>query len=210
MIDDGTVSLVKAAVAIARGDTARLRTYLGAARVFAVPPAWIEELLLQSFLNVGYPLTLVAWQVWREMAGPYQPAGEPLDYEQWRQWQSRGARTCATVYGESYPRLLLNLRALHPAVEALVVVDAYGKIIGRGGLDLKVRELCTLAAVATLEAPRQLRAHLQGALNVGWTREQVDLALTLVEEQVGAERALKIWEGWAEIRSAERGVRSAE
>jgi len=200
MISDATVSLVKAAVAIARGDTGRLRTYLGAARVFAVPKEWIEELLLQSFLNVGYPLTLVAWQVWRDMAGPYEPGGEPLDHEHWRDWQSRGARTCAKVYGDSYPRLLLNLRALNPVIEAMVVVDAYGRIIGRGGLDLKVRELCTLAAVATLEAPRQLRAHLQGALNVGWTKEQVDLALTLVEEQVGAERALKIWEVWAEVR----------
>ena len=206
MIDDGTVSLLKAAVAIARGDAARLRTYLGAARVFAVPKSWIEELLLQSFLNVGYPLTLVAWQVWREMSGPYEPAGEPLDHEQWRDWHSRGARTCAKVYGDSYPRLLQNLRALHPAIEALVVTDAYGRIIGRGGLDLKVRELCTLGAVATLDAPRQLRAHLQGALNVGWTKEQVDLALTLVEEQVGAERALRIWETWADVRSAERGV----
>jgi 4-carboxymuconolactone decarboxylase len=206
MIDDQTVCLVKASVAIARGDPERVRTYLGAARAFAVPKGWIEELLLQSFLNVGYPLTLAAWQVWREMSGPYEPAGEPLDHEEWRQWQSRGGRTCARVYGDSTPRLLLNLRALHPAVEAMVIVDAYGKIIGRGGLDLKVRELCTLAAVATLSAPRQLRAHLQGALNVGWTKEQVDLALTLVEEQVGAERALKIWEEWAGVRGAERGA----
>lgn len=200
MIDDQTVSLVKAAAAIARGDTERLRTYLRAARVFAVPAAWIEELLLQSFLNVGYPLTLVAWQTWREVAGPYEPAGEPLDHGDWKDWERRGAATCAKIYGDSYARLLVNLRTLHPAVETLVVVDAYGKILGRGGLDLKVRELCTLAAIATLDAPRQLRAHLQGARNVGWTNEQIDLVLTLVEEQVGAERALKVWEVWAEVR----------
>ena len=205
MIDDQSASLLRAAVAIARGDQDRLYTYLRAARVFAVPPGWIEELLLQSFLNVGYPLTLAAWQTWREVAGAYQPAGEPLDHAEWRQWESRGERTCARVYGDSYQRLLLNLRALNPAVERLVVVDAYGKIIGRGGLDLKVRELCTLGAVATVTAPRQLRAHLQGALNVGWTKEQIDLALTLVEEQIGAERALKVWETWAEVRGAEGG-----
>ena len=77
MIDDQTTCLVKSALAIARGDAELLRTWLGAARAFAVPKGWIEELLLQSFLNVGYPLTLAAWEVWRGMAGPYEPAGLP-------------------------------------------------------------------------------------------------------------------------------------
>ena len=204
MIDDAAVSLAKAAAAIARGDTERQRTYFRAARVFGVPPEWIEELLLQSVLNVGYPLTLVAWQVWREVAGPCQAAGEPLEHARWGEWERRGERTCAAVYGGSYERLRANLRALHPAVEPLVVIDAYGKILGRSGPDLKVRELCTLAAVVTLDAPRQLRAHLQGALNVGWTREDVDAVLAALEEQIDGDRAVRVWEVWAEIRSAER------
>lgn len=195
-----TAALVRVAVAIARGDADRLREQLRAALHVGVPAVWIEELLLQSFLNVGYPLTLVAWAAWREVAGPYQETGEPLAHEDWERWARRGAETCSRVYGDSYPKLLLNLRALHPAVEPLVLVDAYGKILARPGLDLQRRELCTLAAIATLEAPRQLRAHLYGARNVGWTNEQIDLVLTLVEEQVDASRALRAWEVWAEVR----------
>jgi 4-carboxymuconolactone decarboxylase len=202
MIDDQTLILAKAAAAIARGDAERQRTCFRAARVFAVPAAWVEELLLQSVLNVGYPLTLAAWQVWREVAGPYVPAGEVLDHARWAEWGSRGARTCAAVYGPSYERLRANLRDLNPAIEPLVVIDAYGKILGRGGLDLKVRELCTLAAVATVDAPRQLRAHLQGALNVGWTREEIDAVLAALEEQLGPDRALPVWETWGEVRGA--------
>jgi len=34
------------------------------------------------------------------------------------------------VYGRAYHKLLVNLRALHPALEDLVLVDAYGKVIG--------------------------------------------------------------------------------
>ena len=85
------------------------------------------------------------------------------------------------MYGRTYHKLLLNLRALHPAVESLVIVDAYGKILGRPGLDSARRELCTLAAIAMLQAPRQLHAHLRGALNLGWAREDVDAVLVLVE-----------------------------
>src|SRR5205809_5865211 len=34
------------------------------------------------------------------------------------------------------------------------------------------RSLCTLAAIAMLNAPNQLHAHLRGALNTGWTRSE--------------------------------------
>jgi len=200
MIDDATVSLVKAAVAIARGDTGRLRTYLGAARVFAVPKAWIEELLLQSFLNVGYPLALVAFGVWREVAGPPEETGESIAHPEWERWTERGVEACAAVYGRTYHKLLVNLRALHPAIESLVVVDAYGKILGRPGLDPKRRELCTLAAIAMLRADRQLHAHMRGALNTGSTREEVDAVLALVEPDLDPARALRVWELWADVR----------
>jgi 4-carboxymuconolactone decarboxylase len=81
-----------------------------------------------------------------------------------------------------------------------VVVDAYGKILSRPGLDTKRRELCTLAAIAMLDAPRQLHAHLRGALNTGSTREEVDAVLAIVEADLTKERALKLWEMWADVR----------
>jgi 4-carboxymuconolactone decarboxylase len=156
--------------------------------------------LLQSFLNVGYPLSLAAFGVWREVAGPTADTGEPLEHSGWERWAARGAETCAQVYGRTYHKLLLNLRALHPAIESLVVIDAYGKILGRAGFDAKRREICTLAAIAMLNAPRQLHAHLRGALNLGWSREEVDAVLALVEADITTERALKIWELWADVR----------
>ena len=199
-LDTKTIALVRVAAAIAKGEDAALRNRMIAARGAAVPALWIEELLLQSLLNVGYPLTLVAFAVWREVAGPVQDAGEPIAHAVWPQWVERGAKACTEVYGRTYHKLLLNLRGLHPALEPLVVVDAYGKVLGRPGLDSKRRELCTLAAIAMLNAPRQLHAHLRGALNTGSTREEVDTVLAVVEGDLTAERALKVWETWADVR----------
>ena len=116
-------------------------------------------------------------------------------------WARRGEQLCAQVYGRTYHKLLVNLRTLHPALEALVVVDAYGKILSRPGLDDARRELCTLAAITMLQTPRQLHAHLRGALNTGSAPEEVDEALALVEQDVGAERALRVWELWADVRA---------
>jgi 4-carboxymuconolactone decarboxylase len=199
-LDAQTAALVRVAAAIAQGDDALVRKRMIAARAASVPAAWMEELLLQSLLNVGYPLTLVGFAVWREVAGAPSDVGEPIAHARWEDWARRGVEACGQVYGRTYHKLLVNLRSLHPALESLVVIDAYGKILGRAGLDPKRRELCTLAAIAMLNAPRQLHAHLRGALNTGATPEEVDTVLALVEADLGAARALKVWELWADVR----------
>ena len=201
-LDPQTLALIRIAAATATGDEARLRERMVAARAVHVPPQWVDELLLQSFLNVGYPLALVAFGVWRSVAGPVLESeqGESIAHPEWERWTTRGVEACAEVYGRTFHKLMLNLRALHPAVEALVVVDAYGKILGRPGLDSKRRELCTLAAIAMQNAPRQLHAHLRGALNTGSSREDVDAVLAVVEMDLTKERALTLWEMWADVR----------
>ena len=198
--DPKTLALVRIAAATATGDEAKLRDRMIAARAAEVPPLWVEELLLQSFLNVGYPLALVAFGVWRSVAGPPKETGESIAHPDWERWTTRGVAACGEVYGRTFHKLMLNLRALHPAIEPLVVVDAYGKILGRLGLDSKRRELCTLAAIAMLRAERQLHAHLRGALNTGSTREEVDAVLAVIEADLPTDRALRLWELWADVR----------
>src|SRR5436853_1890605 len=72
-LDPATTALVRVASALAEGKTNVLRDRFVAARAAPVPDRWIEELLLQGLLVVGYPLALVAFGVWREVQGP--PAG---------------------------------------------------------------------------------------------------------------------------------------
>ena len=203
-LDAPTVALVRVAAAVAAGKIAVLRERLVAARGAGVSDLWIEELLLQSMLIVGYPLALVAFGVWRDVAGPQPERGngatEELAHEDWESWAARGAAVCAEVYGRAYHKLLLSLRALHPALEDLVLVDAYGKVIGRPGLDLKRRELCTVAAVAVLGTTRQLHSHLRGALNTGATHAEIEAVLGVVEPDLDAEHRSQAHEQWADVR----------
>src|SRR5256886_123044 len=173
-LDPATTALVRVAAALAAGKVEVLRDRFVAARAATVPDRWVEELLLQSLLVVGYPLALVAFGVWREVQGPRSGAGEgggeELAHEDWEAWATRGGAVCAAVYGRAYHKLLLNLRALHPALEDLVLVDAYGKVIGRPGLDLKRRELCTVAAGAGLGTGQELHSPPRGARDNGGAR----------------------------------------
>lgn len=207
VLDPQTAALARVAAAIAAGTIPELKTRLGAAQAVGVPDASIEELLLQSMLVVGYPLTLVAFGVWRELTGPLALARgtdgqetEVLAHADWQSWAARGARVCRAVYGRAYHKLLVSLRQLHPALEDLVLVDAYGKVIGRPGLDLKRRELATVAAIAVLGTWRQLHSHLRGALNTGATPEEVEAVLALVECDLDPDDRRLAHEQWQDVK----------
>src|SRR5213596_1118397 len=90
-LDQQTLALVRIAAATATGDEARLRDRMIAARAVHVPPQRVDELLLQSFLNVGYPLALVAFGVWRSVAGPVLESekGESIAHPEWRSEERR-------------------------------------------------------------------------------------------------------------------------
>ena len=58
------------------------------------------------------------------------------------EWRTRGEQTCAAVYGDMYEKLRLNVRDLHPALDAWMVIDGYGKVLSRPGLDLPSAASC--------------------------------------------------------------------
>ena len=98
-LDRQTLALIRIAAATATGDEAKLRDRMIAARAVDVPPQWVDELLLQSFLNVGYPLALVAFGVWRGIEGPRQETmeDERIAHPDWERWTTRGVEACGPV-----------------------------------------------------------------------------------------------------------------
>src|SRR5260370_2054136 len=69
-LDHRTIALIRVALAIAIGDEAKARERMIAARAAGVPAQSIGEILLQSLLDVGYPLALIAVRVMRAVARP--------------------------------------------------------------------------------------------------------------------------------------------
>jgi 4-carboxymuconolactone decarboxylase len=74
----------------------------------------------------------------------------------------------------NYNKLREDLKDIAPDLANFVAEFAYGDIYTRPGLDLKSREIATIAALTTLgNAPIHLQSHIEGALNAGCTREEV-------------------------------------
>jgi 4-carboxymuconolactone decarboxylase len=200
-LDPQTRELVRFAAAVAQGDEPDLRERVRGLRLAQVPVVWVEELLLQSILMCGYPRALVALAVWRKFSGvKAAPADPEASYDHLAQWEARGEQTCAVVYGDNYRKLRDNVRALHPAVDDWMIVEGYGRTLGRPGLDLMRRELCTVAQTAILDTERQLHSHLRGALNAGADPLQVDAVLSVVNPMISFDAWRKVKELWRSVR----------
>jgi 4-carboxymuconolactone decarboxylase len=200
-LDSQTRDLVRFAAAVAQGYEPELRERVGALRSSQVPPGWVEELLLQSVLMVGYPRALIAFTVWRRYGGGTGPETDPdQDYGRAAEWTRRGEELCAVVYGENYRKLRQSVHALHPALDSWMITEGYGRILARPGLDLRRRELCTVAQTAVLEAPRQLHSHLRGALNAGATFGQIEGTLSIVNPLLSFDHWKKVKDLWRTVR----------
>lgn len=172
-LDLHTRNLVRIAAAISGADEATMRTVMEQAGD-SVDAAHVEEVILQSYLFAGFPRALNAARIWRGVSGREAPqADQEASIARAPEWVTRGAATCETVYGDSYALLRENIRALHPALDAWMIADGYGKVLSRPQLDLKTRELCIVAACAASMQQRQLHSHLHGALNCGATADDL-------------------------------------
>lgn len=196
-LDHATAGLVRVACGIPDASEAALADLIRAARAAGASTVWIEELVLSSVLFVGFPRALVAAAALRAVEPGTGEGADAADYDRWREWLTRGEETGRRIYGEQFDRLRRNVAALHPALDLWIVVDGYGRTIGRPALDMTRRELCAIAMLVPQNASRQLHSHLRGALNVGATPEQVAAVLALAGE-VGlpgsrVDAALALW-----------------
>jgi 4-carboxymuconolactone decarboxylase len=187
-LDPPTTALVLLAAAIAGGSESDVRDALTAAE--EVPHAWIDELIVQSYLFSGFPRALNAAREWRRISPDVAP--QPDDDATADDSRRRGEITCAAVYGDVYDKLRANVRALHPALDSAMLVEGYGRILSRPALDLPRRELCIVAACAVTGQDRQLHSHLHGALNVGVTPEALTAAIEALAPVLGPDRTRSV------------------
>ena len=184
-LDAETHALVRLAGIITAGSEIQIRASLVHAAA-ACRPQWVEEVVLQSYLFAGFPRALNAAREWRRISGRSAPdSDEGEDFDQASRWRTEGEATCAIVYGPFYERLRHNIRELHPALDAWMIVEGYGKVLSRQALDLRRRELCIVSACAMARQDRQLHSHLHGAKHAGASPEEVLGAINAVADLLG-------------------------
>lgn len=87
---------------------------------------------------------------------------------------TRGWNKLKEIDGEAGERVIEALAPVAPDFGRLLIEFGFGDIYSRPQLDLKSREIATIAALAAIgHAQPQLKVHIEAALNVGCTRDEI-------------------------------------
>ena len=102
----------------------------------------------------------------------------------------RGRKLLAEINGKNADALVESLRDVAPDMHRYVFEFAYGDIYSRPGLDVKSRELATVAALTVLGYEWELKAHIDAAVNTGWTKQEIVEAIMQMAVYAGFPAAL--------------------
>ncbi len=91
----------------------------------------------------------------------------------------RGTEILARIHANwGTPNVLGPLEQIAPDLKNMVRDFAFGEIYSRPGLELKQRQLVTVTALAAMgHTGIEFKAHLHGALTLGWKKEELVEAL---------------------------------
>lgn len=86
----------------------------------------------------------------------------------------QGWERLKAIDGQAGKQVIESLGAIAPDLARYIIEFPFGDIYSRPQLDLKSREIATVAALTAMgNAQPQLKVHIQAALNVGCSREEI-------------------------------------
>lgn len=102
-----------------------------------------------------------------------------------------GFEQLSKIDGEAGHKVIESLKDVCPDLAKYTIEYPFGDIYSRSGLDLKSREIATVAALTALgNCKPQLKVHLHAALNVGCTEEEIKEVVLQMSVYAGFPAAL--------------------
>ena len=104
---------------------------------------------------------------------------------------TKGLKNLEKIHPEASKALMESLKDIAPDLGRFVVEFPYGDIYERPGLDLKSREIATIAALTAIgDTKPELKDHIKGALNVGCERQEIIEVIIQIAVYAGFPRAI--------------------
>lgn len=120
---------------------------------------------------------------------------------------AKGLSALRRIHGDAGVEVLEKLAQTAPKLSEFVIAFAFGDIYARPQLSLRERQIATVASCATLgHALPQLKSHINGALNLGITEDEIVEILMQMAVYAGFPAALNAVGAAAEVFAARRAA----
>ena len=142
-------SLATCSAAITISDISLIGGAIDKCRSHDVNSTQLYEAMLQSYLFLGFPRMLVAAECLNSAVTDALPNQDVArvgagDFED---WTGRGTELCKKVYGSNYRMLKDRVESMAPEIFQWMILEGYGKVLSRPGLDSVRREISTGSVV---------------------------------------------------------------
>ena len=102
-----------------------------------------------------------------------------------------GLELLTSIDGEAGTSVIESLQDICPDLAKYIIEFGFGDIYSRSRLDLKSREIATVAALTALgNCAPQLKVHLNAALNVGCSEDEIKEVILQMSVYAGFPAAL--------------------
>jgi alkylhydroperoxidase/carboxymuconolactone decarboxylase family protein YurZ len=172
----------------------QLAELLAFSQATASDPAQIYEAILQLYLFNGFPVAIESIKLFKTQFPDFKPNKEQYNVNL---FEKRGIINCKMVYNNNFDKLQVNISSMSPDLAEWMIIEGYGKVLGRSGLTLQERELLNVAMLCTNYSEHQLHSHIRGAFNTGTDYEMIKQTIDLTGEYNSMEnidKSLKLLE----------------
>lgn len=187
----------------------QLKTHIRASINVGLKKEEIMECIIQMALYAGFPASLNAIDAAREVFN--EGKGEPFNPKMTQGDQAtrykRGSELIGKVYGDpnAAQKMEKSLGDIAPDMARFILEFPYGDVYSRPGLDMKSREIATVAALTALgTATPQLKTHIRASLNVGLTKTEITECIIQMALYAGFPAALNALDAAREVFQEKR------
>lgn len=151
----------------------------------------LVEVIIQMSSYSGFPSSLNAINVLKEVIADRNTTFKPINDIKKENRFLIGKEWLSKLKKEQADILKDNLDDIAPDMVEYVVAYGYGDIYSRENLDIKLRQIATIAALVAMgTAEPQLNFHINAGLDVGLTKEEIIETIILMCVYAGFPAAL--------------------
>lgn len=197
-LDNKSKEIAAVSSLIAQGAIPQLKVHLNGALNTGCSITEVKEVILQMSVYTGFPRSINAMNAFREVLNERKDKGiNDVEGNVSNQENdtsnrySKGAEALSHLDSQQAQRMEEAYHDFSPELVQFTLEYAFADMHSRKGLDKKYRQIATVAALTTLgNAPSQLKFHINGALNVGVTGDEIKEIMLLMTVYTGFPAAI--------------------
>lgn len=174
--------LAKLCANIALDDLAKVQKVIKILNNNSTNPEKIYEAILQCYLFCGFPAVIETLIIFKKHFPSFSKKKTAYNVTSFKK---KGIVNCKLVYKNNFKKLIENISSYSPDLKDWMIIEGYGKVLGRSGLSILEREFLNVAILASRFYGSQLNSHLRGCMHLGATKEELNSFLNKLTKTSG-------------------------